>query len=490
MYSVCEYIARFSKSQPQKTALIAQGKSYSYLEFYQWICGFSSYLKTQGFQSGEFVVCKASATLAYWVACLGTQLAGGIFVPVEKDCSIEKMQSIIQRLNGVFALISNSSDLQMQAEYRHAIDVKNVLSLAKKNDVDKEIIFPKYNDPACILFTTGTTGQAKGVIIPHKYLVESGLRTVNIPYSLNTVILIPVPMNHSFGMGRSIVTWVLGGTVVLLDGLTNLLDFYNALTIHKVNAMAIAPSGLNYLLALMGDEWVEYNDQFVFMEIGGEKMPYVLQEMLIKLLPSVRLYIGYASTETGMVCSYEFSKYGATNNKIGVPIAQTEVFMTDEEGNKITATAENPGFISITSDSMMKGYWRDEQATNGIKKGNTIVMSDYGYVDKEGFVCLLGRAGDVIISGGQKINPTEVEDCALKSGMIEDCVCFGEKDDMFGNRVCLLVVIKAGLEYDENAIKGHLTENLEYFKVPKIINHTDKIQRNKNGKIDRKYYRK
>ena len=105
MYSACEYLANFSKTQPNKTAIIAQEKSYSYLEFYQLICGFSSYLKRLGIQKGDFVICKASATMDYWVSCLGAQLAGGIFVPVEKDCTIEKISSIAEQLNGAFLFI-------------------------------------------------------------------------------------------------------------------------------------------------------------------------------------------------------------------------------------------------------------------------------------------------------------------------------------------------------------------------------------------------
>jgi malonyl-CoA/methylmalonyl-CoA synthetase len=123
-----------------------------------------------------------------------------------------------------------------------------------------------------------------------------------------------------------------------------------------------------------------------------------------------------------------------------------------------------------------------------VLKDNVITLSDYGYIDEEGFVCLLGRAGDVIISGGQKINPTEVEDCALKSGLFTECVCYGQSDEIFGKVVKLLVVMKQGVKYDEFAIKKYLIDSLENFKVPQIIEEVDHVERNKNGKIDRKFY--
>ena len=489
MYSVCQHLANFAQSQPEKIALVAQGKNYNYSELYHYVYGFSLYLRKLGFQKSDCVVCKASATIEYWVACLGTQLAGGIFVPVEKDCAIEKMQAIVNQLTNVFAFISNTYDLQMQADYRYAINTEEVISLANVEVAQmEEVVFPRYDDAACILFTTGTTGTSKGVVIPHSYFVESAFRTKDIPYGRDTVILIPVPMNHSLGLGRSVATWAFGGTVVITDGLTDLLAFYNALTIQKVNAMAIAPSGLNYLITLMGEELFEYSEQLSFIEIGGEKMPYSLQESLLKFLPSVRLFIGYASTETGMVCSYEFSKYGPTTKRIGKPIEKTEILTFNENGEPICATKENPGFFGIRSDSMMKGYFNNPEETKKVLKGDVLMMSDYGYVDEEGFVCLLGRAGDVIISGGQKINPTEVEECALQSELFTECVCYGQSDEIFGKIVKLLVVMKPGVVYDEFTIKKYFIEHLENFKVPKVIEQVESVQRNKNGKIDRKFY--
>lgn len=489
MYSICEYFAIYAKTQPNKIALVEKENKLTYQEMYTLMHGFCAYLKSKNIQKGDIVVCRASATVDYWTSFLGTLLSGGVFVPLEKDCSEEKLQAIMGSFNSVFGFISNEEDGKKPYNRALFIDMTSVVELAKQYaDVDVEYAFPDYDEAATILFTTGTTGTAKGVIIPHKYFVESGLRTKDIPYGADTVILIPVPMNHVLGLGRVTATWTFGGTVVIIDGLSNLLDFYNALTIHRINAMAISPSGLNYLISLMGEELSEYSKDIMFMEIGGEKMPYQLQENLIKIFPTVRMYIGYASTETGMVCSYEFSKYGPTTKRIGRPIDKTEILTLGENGEPTYATKDNPGFFAVRSDAMMKGYFNNPAETEKVLKDNVITLSDYGYIDEEGFVCLLGRAGDVIISGGQKINPTEVEDCALKSGLFTECVCYGQSDELFGKVVKLLVVMKEGVAFDEFAIKKYLINTMEGFKLPKIIEEVDHVQRNKNGKIDRKFY--
>lgn len=491
MNSICEYIANFAKIQPQKVALIEKEKEVNYEELHRYMCGFCEYLKGQGIRKGNIIVCRASASINYWICFLGTLLAGGVFVPLEKDCVQEKIESIINSFEGVFALISNKEDEETSFNSKLFIDIKKAIDIATQNNQEnREYEYPTYEDDAVVLFTTGTTGTSKGVLVQQKYLVEMAFRTSKICHNEDIRIILPLPMNHVMALGRAIATWLHGGMIIILDGLTDLKQFFQLLLQYEVNALVFVPSALNYIIALMGEEITEYFTNVKMIELGGEKMPYQLQETLLRLFPNIKLYIEYASTETCISCIYELSKYGATKNRIGIPIDKTEIILVDEDWKEIEASPENPGFIAVKSDSMMKSYWNDLEATDKIKQGNMIVMSDYGYIDEEGFVCLLGRAGDVIISGGQKINPTEVEDCALKSGFISDCVCFGKKNDLFGNTVNLIVVMKVGMEYDENRMKTYLTENLEYFKVPKEISCAEKIQRNRNGKIDRKYYTK
>ena len=137
----------------------------------------------------------------------------------------------------------------------------------------------------------------------------------------------------------------------------------------------------------------------------------------------------------------------------------------------------------------MKYYLNAKEETEKVKHGSVVLMSDYGYKDEEGFLCLSGRAGDVIISGALKINPLEVENAAMGSGEFQECVCFGKKDEIFGQKVALYVVMKKGVPFNKVSIRKYLASKMEKFKVPKVIEEVDKIERNKVGKINRKYYK-
>lgn len=485
MKTLHECLAEYSVSLKNKPAIIVKREILTYGELYTAVCGFGEYLRSSGFRKGDFAVCRSSATLDYWVAYFGVQIAGGVFVPLEKDVAEPQMRNVIKSLDKIGALIGGKQDEQLSRETGSIfVPASEVIKLSDRPYGEFEM--PELDDLGQILFTTGTTGAAKGVMLSNKY-IASGTRS-EIPYSRDTVMLLPTPTNHVLSVGRSTTLLICGATVVFTDGLADFGEFYYALSEYGVNATTLTPSALNYIMALTGEEFVKYDDKLVFIEIGGEKLPASRQQEFTELLPHVRFFNMYASTEASEICYYEFSRYGASDVRIGKPPAGNILHFTDENCADRVATKENPWFIAVESETHMLGYWKDEAATKKVLFGNKVLMSDYGYIDDEGFVCLAGRAGDVIISGGHKINPTDVESAAIATGLVADCVCFGSPDETFGKLVTLHVVMKEGVPFDFATLKNALAKHLEGFKNPQIIIQTDKVMRRPNGKIDRKYY--
>lgn len=491
--TITEQLTAVAKEQPHKAALIVHNKPTTYLQLQRAMCGFANFLTEKGIKKGDFLMVRASTTATYWTVYLGAQLAGATVVPLEKDCTEDTILSVADSLGKVFALVSKEKDLAVAQKINALfVDVSSVDKIAEDNYKEGvEYVYPSNDDIGQILFTTGTTGKAKGVALSNRYFTDMAHVSTEHPYGQNgkeSVITLPVPMNHVLGVGRSIVSMYNGGTAVLIEGLFDLTEFFDALKIHKANSLALTPSALNYIVAFTADELVKYTSQIQCIEIGGEKMPPVQQQKMVELLPGVRMFNMYASTEVGITCFYEFSKHGIADNRIGTPFSDVTIHFMDEEWKDVPATKENPAYIVIESNRQMQYYWGDKVSTDKIKRGNMIMMSDYGYVDEEGFICLAGRAGDVIISGGHKINPTDVENAAMNSGLFSECVCVGRPHEVFGKIVVLYVVVKDGVEFNKFEIKEYLAHHLESFKQPKVIEKIDKVARNKNGKIDRKHY--
>lgn len=484
--SIVECIHHFAEVTPNKTMLIVKNESITYSEFWKLTIGLAKYLKGK-IRTGNKVVARALPTIAHFVEMYATHLLGGVFVPVEKDCSAEKLGDIVDWLEDCTVVFGVTDDKE-KVQNSFFVDIDNCIDVANSNYDENEVFtFPKESQPAIILFTTGTTGDAKGIVHRHGLYIQGFLQTDYIPYNSDSVLLMPAPLSHMAGAARSTAIFVCGGTLVILNGIA-LTDFYFALEVYHANAMVLSPAAINMLLTLTKDELHEYADQIEFIEIGGEKMSTKLQTELLETLPNTHLYIMYASSEGGSKCVYEFSKLGPTEDCTGKPCNNVDIIFVDENWNRIDATRDNPGFITCKSGTIMNEYYKAAEETQKVMKDGYLRMSDYGYMDSEGFVHLLGRASDIIATGGYKVIPTEIENVALSFDEISDCVCFGKKDDKLGEAVVLLVRLKDGVIFDELRIRQKLIDTLEMYKVPQKIIAVDSIQRNKNGKIDRKYY--
>ena len=129
-----EQIAEHARTQPTKTAIIAEDGQATYAELYGYVCGFTRHLLQEGMKKGDYILCRASATVAYWVVYFATQLAEGIFIPLEKDITAERVQELSAYLPRPFAFLSYDEDAELEGVASHFINREDVLSFAKKQD--------------------------------------------------------------------------------------------------------------------------------------------------------------------------------------------------------------------------------------------------------------------------------------------------------------------------------------------------------------------
>ena len=195
-----------------------------------------------------------------------------------------------------------------------------------------------------------------------------------------------------------------------------------------------------------------------------------------ELLPHTRLYNTYASTETGIIATYNFNDGECLQGCLGHPMPHSRLMITSE------------GLIACQGDTLMTGYVNDPDLTATILHDNTIFTADMGHIDAKGRLHLEGRQGDVINVGGYKVAPTEVENAALSLPQVEDCICIAVDHPLTGQALKLLVVTPEGQLFDKRQIPRALKAQLETYKVPLLYEQVEKIQRTYNGKINRKFY--
>lgn len=476
MRSIVKCIFDHSQNFPQKTAIIATDYTVDYETLWKLVSAMAQALKQKGLRKGQRVILEANHTVEFMVMCYGIHLAGGVHVPVEHGAPAERVSEISREIlpSMVFTGEHPISELGISL-----MDLLNMEMFAQD--------FPEEELLQEILFTTGTTGKSKGVMITHygqMNMCEAQNAVLN--YSIDNVWLIPTPMNHAAGLRKTHMSMVRGSTVLLMNGFTNLKLFFQNIKEHKVTSIYLPPAGVHYILMLASKELAKYDEQLDFLYSSSSALPSGDKEKLIKLLPNVRKFDAYGGSEVGAVCYIDYNAIKGNTKCVGKANPGVDIYIVDENYNRMEQADENnPGIIAICSNTVTAGYWNEPELTANTIRDGVIYMTDLGYI-KDGYLYLVGRRDDVINVGGLKIAPTEVEDVAMQHPLVNECVCIPYQDRVYGRVVKMLVRVNEGYSLNADELAAFIENKLEAYKVPKYIESIEEIPRTFNGKIDRK----
>ena len=455
MNCIERYIERNATLYPDKTAIVCDGEHCTYSMLQERISRKAAALQEAGCREGQIVCLRALPTVDYLVDYFAYHVAGCVVAPLEKDLPEASFQKIADEL------------------CPHSV--------------------PKGS--ADILYTTGTTGRSKGVIISHDAIIADAENLIDGQgFSHDLAFVVNGPLNHIGSLSKLYPLMMLGATAIIVDGLKDLNRFFDAFQ-YPAPKMAtfLVPASIRMLLQFGAAQLAALADKMDFIETGAAAISQADMAALCRLLPTTRLYNTYASTETGIISTYNYNDGKCVAGCLGRPMKHSEIIITDK------------GLIACKGRTLMTGYLGDNQCSmvngqcsmfngqcsmvNGqCSMVNTVYTSDMGMLDAEGMLHLTGREDDVINVGGFKVAPTEVEDAALAFPDVEDCVCIPVDHIITGKALKLLVVMKDGKSLDRKALALHLKTRLEAYKIPMLYSQVDKVERTFNGKINRKHY--
>ncbi|MBP3788198.1 MAG: acyl--CoA ligase [Prevotella sp.] len=439
MKTLEDYLRQNAEQYADKPAVICNGATLSYARLYRKVQQRASELRQRGVREGEAVVMRSSQDVEFLVQYFAIHLAGAVAVPLEKDTPQPRVNEISQQLRGA-DIPAGTAD---------------------------------------ILFTTGTTGQSKGVMISHRAIVCNAENLIDgQQFSHDLVFIICGPLNHIGSLSKIYPVILLGATIYLLEGMKDLSQFFRALD-YPCQKMAtfLVPASIRILLQFGAKQLSAYTDKIDFVEAGGAPLAPSDQQALCEALPKSRLYNTYASTETGIICTYNYNDGRSLPGCLGRPMRHSRVFITSE------------GRVACQGPTLMTGYVGDSEKTAEVLHDDTLFTADNGELNDEGMLILQGRNDDVINIGGFKVAPSEVEDVALSFPGIKDCICIAESHTVFGSALKLLYVPSANMQVGKRELARYINARLESYKVPQLYEQVEQIYRTYNGKLDRKYYR-
>ena len=507
--SIVENLAHNAIKSPNKLCLADEAKSLTYKEAWDGICGLAMELSRRGVAKGSCVTVECNQSADYMIWVFAVQLLGAIFVPLEKNAATGRVVEIAEETEAVLHAgpreVPELSDEPGSQIPHMDIDAWSVYALGQTRDnvywgsiEDLDLIaFPETDDVAEILFSTGTTGKSKGIVLTHKADVALAENVcTGVQMKPDNVELIPMPTSHSHGLRRTYANMANGSSVVYADNIMLLKKVFELMDTYHVTSMDLSPSMLGIFFKLSKDRLGDYADVLDYIQLGSAPLSEEDKAHLSRILPKTRLYNFYGSTEAGCSCLMDFN--GSTENAgdtgglsarapgcIGRPAVNAEFIVVDEDRQPIKSAPDNLGFLASRGAINMKEYFKAPELTAQATDGEYIYTKDLGYIDNEGFVYMLGRKDDVINFGGVKISPEEIESQVIKSSMVRDCACVPVDDPLTGQAPKLFIALEPDTEYDAKAFKSFLAEVLDANKQPKYIEVIDQIPRTFNGKIKR-----
>ena len=485
---IVQRIFENSLNNPDDPAIIVNDKTTTYSEFAGIIYSIYKWLLTKGVKKGDHVVVQASHEVTCPACWYAVQLAGGVMVPVEKSAPESRILEIASETDSTYiiALKPNKRSTLPWMSYEDIYAIEH----DHKFTADTVVEYPDINLPCEIIFTTGTTGKSKGVVITHRQKsYYSSVSAYTYGIRRHNRHLVTAPLNHGGGIRSTHTPLSYGGCVVYLEGMSDLAKLFSVVEKYHVTSLFLPPAAIRILIYRTGDQFSKFKNQIDFVTTGSSALFASDCDGLKKLLPNSRLYNTYSSSEVPGGTSYNYNEVDFKPNCIGKPVKGVDMSVLTEDG-KLTKEAGVESQISVKSDMNMKEYYNEPELTASVYHDGWFVSSDIGTFDEEGYLYYVGRKDDVINIGGYKIAPTDVENLALQSGMIQECICIEDTDEYNVAYIKLLVIVEDKDKFDPAQLNAYLSERLEKYKIPRVIEAVDELKKTFNGKIDRKAYRK
>jgi len=496
-----------------KVAIVFEGKRYTFSQLNDRVNRLGNTLLNLGVQKGDRVAMLQVNTNQCMEVYFAVAKVGAIYVPLNFRA---KGNELAHMLNS-----SEANTLFVGGRYIDLINsikpelpsLKNLISLDSQHESmdyyedliksasEDEIITDIGDDDTTILmYTAGTTGFPKGVMLPHNsfsiYVLENVTPADPVAEEGN---ILTVPLYHVAGI-QAMMAAIYGGRTLVMERQFEAKEWMELVQEEKVSRAMMVPTMLKMLID--HPEFSKYDlSSLRVITYGAAPMPLPVIQKAVDLFPGISFINAFGQTETASTITTvppeDHNLTGTEEEKakklrhlssIGKPMADVEMKVVDEEGNDLNQG--EVGEIVARGPRVMSGYWKDEEKTEKtIDKDGWVHTGDIGYEDEDGYFYLAGRATDMIIRGGENISPEEVEVVLHSHPKVEEAAVIGVPDEEWGEVPMCVAVIKPGETCTPEELMEHCRTNLASFKRPRAVVFCDELPRNPMGKIIKKQLR-
>ncbi len=460
-------------------------------------------LRKMGLQKDDRVAVFLPNMPEVCISQLAILRAGGIVVPINPSLSPQELSYIINH-SEPFIIITSTDLAETVRTAKELSSVKPPVIETGQNthpdfipfvdcyaDDDTFLMIDQPDDAiAVIMYTSGTTGTSKGVMLTHSNLYMQGyldaqscgiLDADGNPLLEKVHVLGILPLSHVYGLSSTAVFLLTRGTIFLMSGF-DMEQILKSIQENEITLFFGVPTMFAWLAIFPDVE--KYDTSSVVRWISGSAALSGEIRNAFEKRYNTTMLEGYGLTETVTGFSLQTHNRPIKPGSVGQVIPRCEVRVVNDEG--LPLPPGQVGELTIKGPNVMKGYYKNVEETARVLKSGWLYTGDMGYMDEDGDIFIVDRKKDLIIRGGFNVYPSEVEEVLCSHPDISDAGVIGVPDKEYGEQVCAFVVPKEGAKASKKEIQSFCRESLAKYKVPRYIEFCDSLPKNDLGKTLRR----
>ncbi len=492
-----EMIVENEKKYKNSPAYFIDNKKVTWGEFKKLVDTFSKALHLMGIKKGDKIPIFVTNSLEFIIAMQAIQKIGAVAVPINTFLKEEEVAFILNDIDAKLLIASK----KLQNNIKNIREKTNVEKIIWEGDIEEidennisfnEMISkfdshevsqtPKLDDLAFIIYTSGTTGKPKGAMLTYKNIFSNivGINEITNITKKDRFIAY-LPMFHSFTLTVNLLLPMYSASAVVI--IKSIMPFSNIIKqtlLKRVTIFTGVPDVYSALSRAKLPFYFHWFHKVRFFISGAAPLPAEVLNKFSKKFKKSKLLEGYGLSECSPVVAVnraELQKPGS----VGPAIPGVEVKIVNDDLEEVPIGEE--GEIIVKGDNVMRGYYNREDATKETIINGWLLTGDIGKLDEDGYLYILDRKKDLIISKGVNIYPREIEEVCLKYPGIKECAVVGMKDEKLGEIPIAFVELEDDAKVNEIEIKNFLKKHLANYKVPKHIYFVENLPKNATGKV-------
>ncbi|MCF2531378.1 acyl-CoA synthetase [Yinghuangia soli] len=501
---ITQPLHRMAQQNPGKTALVEGDTVVTFGEFRDRTAHSAGALQNLGVAAGDRVAVLSLNSVRYLEVLAGTIWAGAVvnpvnirWSPVEIAYSLDDSDTRVLFVDDVFAAMVGklrdlSSSLQTVVHFGVGPTPEGMLSYAELLDGAVQVpdASGQGSDLVGIFYTGGTTGFPKGVMLSHTNLHTSALgglvATAKLREGDDACALYAAPMFHIAGFGTWVMTSMLGVTGIILPFFEP-KAVLEAVERHSVTEVFLVPTMIQ--MVLDHPDFEKHDMSSVrFLSYGASPISETLLDRTLAALPAARLTQAYGQTEVSPLLTFLMPEDHDERDpkrlrSAGRPLVHTEVRIVDPDDNEVERGVV--GEIVGRGDHIMLGYWNRPEETAAALRGGWMHTGDLGFMDEDGYVTVVDRLKDMIVTGAENVYSAEVENALAAHPAVAACAVIGVPDPQWGERVHAVVVLHPGATATEKELRDHAHTLIANYKCPRSVEFVDELPLTAANKVSK-----